>query len=325
MPSKPKKMQRMFILYWFLLGYIIAALIFWFLTLNNQNMQMSILRKTNLSASAAADKTALQKIENDEQRKIKQYAGEGATFFLVIMAGAIFFYRSVKRQLKISQEQQNFMMAVTHELKTPIAVAKLNLETIQKRKLDDAQQSRLLHNTLMETNRLDDLCNNMLISSQIEAGGYGLVKEEIDLGKLVNNCAGDFVARYPQRIMEKNIEKDIFITGDYMLLQIAINNLLDNALKYSPRDLPVGIQLQQKSTTAQIQVSDNGRGIADADKKKVFEKFYRLGNEATKTARGTGLGLYLARKIIINHGGKIFIQNNIPDGSIFTIELNMIV
>lgn len=300
------------------MAYVVAALIFWFITLNNQNRLMS-----ELKMESYPDRAAIIKSESD--RKEMQYAGEGTTFLLVILVGAIFFYRAVKRQFKISQEQQNFMMAITHELKTPIAIAKLNLETMQKRKLDDQQQQRLLHNTLHETTRLDTLCNNMLISSQIEAGGYRFVREEINLGKLLNSCTEDFILRYPQKEFSRTIEEDIIITGDKMLLQIAINNLLENAVKYSSKETAVQVALELNDTVAEIQVRDEGPGIADEEKKKVFEKFYRLGNEATRRAKGTGLGLYITKKIIKNHGGNIFSQDNVPAGSIFTIQLAVVV
>jgi K+-sensing histidine kinase KdpD len=318
---KAKKIQRIFIIYWIMLAYMIAALVFWFMTLNMQNQQMSDLKKQIFSANPSSNKAQIEIIEAESQRKVKQYAGEGTTFLLVIMTGAIFVYSAVRRQLKISQEQHNFMMAVTHELKTPIAVAKLNLETIQKRKLDEGQQQKLLQNTLQETNRLDALCNNMLISSQIEAGGYRLLKEGLDLGNLVNSCADEFITRYPKRIIEKDIEKDILINGDAMLLEIVVNNLLENALKYSPKDKPIGIHLRLNNSMAVLQVKDSGPGIPDSEKKRVFNKFYRLGNEATKRAKGTGLGLFITRKIVTNHGGNIFILNNTNAGSIFNVEL----
>jgi signal transduction histidine kinase len=325
MPLKSKKIYSIFFIYWILLAYIIAALIFWFITLNNQSQLMSELKKQNIPLNAQNYQSQIEKIENDSKKKVNQYNGEGSIFLLVIMAGALVFYKAVRRQFKISQEQQNFMMAITHELKTPIAVAKLNLETMQKRKLDENQQQRLIYNTISETNRLDTLCNNMLISSQIEAGGYRFVKEEIDLGKLVDTCTEEFITRYPNRTINKNIEKEIFITGDPMLLQIAVNNLIENAIKYSPKDMPVGINLELNDTVAELQVTDNGPGIEDDEKKKVFAKFYRLGNEATKRAKGTGLGLYITRKIVKNHGGNIFILNNTNAGSIFTIQLAVIV
>lgn len=321
MPQKPKKIQRIFIIYWILLAYIIAALIFWFITLNNQNKEMSELRKLPFSSNPSAYSAQLAKIEDGRQRKINQYVGEGSAFLLVIMTGAIFVYRAVRRQLKISQEQQNFMMAITHELKTPISVVKLNLETIQKRNLDKEQQQRLMQNTLHETNRLNALCNNMLLSSQIEAGGYRMVNEEINLGDLVSTCAEDFAMRYPQRKIINESEADVYINGDPFLLQISINNLLENALKYSPKESPVAIRTNQTSSVAQLEVEDHGPGIEDQFKKKVFEKFYRLGNEATKRSKGTGLGLYLTKKIIEKQGGHIFIRTNKNGGSTFTVHL----
>ena len=318
MLPKSKKIFSVFFIYWILLAYVVAALIFWFITLNKQNELMSNLKMQSFPARAAV-------IQSESDRKEMQYIGEGTTFLLVILVGAIFFYRAVKKQFKISQEQQYFMMAITHELKTPIAIAKLNLETMQKRKLDDKQQQRLLHNTLNETSRLDTLCNNMLISSQIEAGGYRFVSEEINLGKLVESSTDDFAMRYPHRVFFKNIEEDIIITGDKMLLEIALNNLLENAVKYSGKESSVHVALELNDTVAEVRVRDEGAGVADEEKKKVFEKFYRIGNEATKRAKGTGLGLYITKKIIKNHGGNIFAQNNNPAGSIFTIQLAVVV
>lgn len=307
-----------------MLAYIIAALIFWFITLNNQNEEMSELRKLSLSGDSIVYNEALEKIEDGRKRKVKQYAGEGSAFFLVIMAGAIFVFRAVRRQLKISQEQQNFMMAITHELKTPISVVQLNLETIQKRNLDKEQQQRLLHNTLHETNRLNTLCNNLLLSSQIEAGGYRMVNDEVNLSELAQNCIDDFVMRYPQRDISSVIEDEVFVNGDPFLLRISINNLLENAVKYSPKEKAVSIRVARRSSLAQIEIEDNGPGIEDEYKKKVFEKFYRLGNEATKRAKGTGLGLYLTKKIVETLGGNIFIQNNTNGGSNFTVQLKAI-
>lgn len=257
----------------------------------------------------------------EKKRKTAQYVGEGAIFFLLIMAGAIFVYRAVNRELKLSRQQHHFMMAITHELKTPIAVARLNLETLQMRKLDEAQQQRLIQNTLQETNRLNSLCNNMLISSQIDAGGYRLVNEELDVSELAQNSLNDFITRHPQRNFTAKITPGLAIRGDALLLQMAMNNLLDNAIKYSPKNSPVEMEVLQKGEVIQILVKDEGPGIAGAEKKKVFEKFYRVGNEATKHAKGTGLGLYLTHKIISSHQGSISILDNVPGGSIFSIEL----
>lgn len=256
-----------------------------------------------------------------EKRKMAQYLGEGVTFFLLIIAGAVFVFRAVRRELRISRQQQNFMIAITHELKTPISVARLNLETMQKRKLDETQQQRLIQTTLEETNRLNALCNNMLLASQMEAGGYGITNEETNISELIGKCVQDFITRYPQQKIETAIAPGIFINGDRLLLQMLANNLLDNAIKYGNKE-PVSISLSEKNDRIIFGVIDQGKGIPETEKDKIFTKFYRIGNAATKAAKGTGLGLYLSKKIASQHNANISVTDNTPSGAIFTVTLH---
>ncbi len=321
MQSKTKKIRYIFIIYWFLLAYIVAALVFWFIELNKQNEQATVFKLQQLQPDQPGYFEQVNKIISLEKRKTAQYIGEGVTFFLLIIAGAVFVFRAVRRQLKFSQQQQNFMMALTHELKTPIAVAKLNLETLQKRKLEEPQQQRLIATTLQETNRLNSLCNNMLLSSQMESSNFKISNEEINFSELVNECVQDFKIRFPQRSINASINNDIFCNGDRLLLQIAVNNLIDNAIKYSPKETTITIILQQQQGKITAQVLDEGKGIATEEQKKIFNKFYRTGNEATKAAKGTGLGLFLTKKIAEEHNGNISMTDNTPTGSIFTITL----
>ena len=321
MHSKIKKLRSIFIIYWILLAYIIAALVWWFIALNRQNEQMANYKIQELKADQPAYMEQVIKIQDAKKRKTAQYIGEGITFFLLIVAGAVFVFRMVRRQLNFSQQQQNFMMALTHELKTPIAITKLNLETLQKRKLEEAQQQRLIQTTLQEANRLNSLCNNMLLSSQIEASGFKISEEEINFSELAGNCVHDFIVRYPDKKILTTIQADVFTNGDQLLLQMAVNNLIDNAIKYSSKEAAVTIELTQQKNNIFLQVKDEGKGIAAEEKKKVFTKFYRIGNTATKGAKGTGLGLYLTKKIVQQHNGNISVTDNVPSGCIFTIVL----
>ena len=321
MANKLKKLRYIFFIYWFLLVYILTALIWWFIALNEQNRQMTQYKLHELNSADDNYSKQLNTIRQDEKRKTAQYIGEGSIFFLLIIAGAVFVFRVVRKQLKLSQEQQHFMMALTHELKTPIAVAMLNLETLQKRKLDESQQQRLIQTTLQETNRLNALCSNMLLSSQIEAGGYTITKEETDMSELIANCVQDFISRYPERRIYPHINKNIFVNGDRLLLQMVANNLIDNAVKYSPRNSSIAVLLNEKNGNVIFAVKDEGKGIVPGEKEKIFNKFYRTGNAATKAAKGTGLGLYLTQKIVSQHNGNITVTDHIPAGAIFTVTL----
>jgi K+-sensing histidine kinase KdpD len=262
-----------------------------------------------------------KKIMDENKRKSAQYFGEGAIFLLLISAGAIFLFRAVKNQLKITTQQQNFMMAITHELKTPIAVTKLNLETLQKRKLETSQQEKLINNTLQEANRMNALCNNLLLSSQMESEAYKKVSEQIQINKLLGDCIRDFSVRYPSRNIMFNPKDEITIDGDVFLLQMAFNNLIENALKYSQKDTAIQVVLAKKENQCQLAITDEGNGIPDEDKLKIFEKFYRIGSDATQKSKGTGLGLFLVKRIVDAHKGMVYVKDNQPKGSIFTIQL----
>src|SRR5215211_6969027 len=146
-----------FFIFWFLLAYIIAALVWWFISLASQVDTLSAYKEQQLrfTIDSVSRKQAFQhelnKIRTEQKRDKTKFIAEGVTFMLVIFVGAFFVYRSVRKQLRMQQQQQNFMMAITHELKTPIAVARLNLETMQKYNLDQEKQKKLLRMTLEET------------------------------------------------------------------------------------------------------------------------------------------------------------------------------
>ena len=209
------------------------------------------------------------------------------------------------------------MMAITHELKTPIAVTQLNLETMQRRKLSSDQQKQLINATLEEASRLNNLCNNMLLLGQLDAGGYQLTFEKINLSQLASDCTSDFIIRYPDRDIDMDIEDEYYIYGDKLLLQIAINNLVDNAIKYSAKTDAVSLRLFADDKWLKLQVRDEGEGISTGDKKKIFQKYYRASHRQTK---GTGLGLYITQQIVKQHRGDVFVTNNTGRGSIFEID-----
>lgn len=319
-----KQLRRTTTIYWLLLFYIVAALVWWFISLEKQNEQLAAnrystlqLEKDSLRPEEFSQRTEL--IEKESAKNTRKYIAEGTTFFILILVGAGFVYRSVRRQFRLQQQQQNFMMAVTHELKTPIAVTKLNLETLQKYNLDPEKQKRIIRNTLDETSRLNFLTNNIVVASQLEGDRYTSSQEELDLSDLLKDCVQDFHKRFPDRTFNTDIETDADVKGDPLLLQMLINNLLENAIKYSPKDAPITALLKKFRSGTELTIKDEGPGIADEEKKKVFNKFYRIGNESTRKTQGTGLGLYLCQKIARAHNADILVTNNEPRGSTFAV------
>jgi signal transduction histidine kinase len=321
MAGYKQKLQMLTIVYWVLLLYIIAALFWWAVSLLQQNNDIHALRKAALNPAAPDYALQVKAITGQQQRGVYKYIGEGSAFLLLILVGALFVYRSVRRQFRLQQQQQNFVMAVTHELKTPIAVSRLNLETLQKYQLEEEKRKKLVQTTLQETLRLDTLINNILISSQLEGHVYKIAREELDLSELAKDVARHFQARYPDRALQTAISDDIDILGDATLLKLLLSNLLENANKYSPKGKSIYLSLSKQHHAACLQVVDEGPGIPDDEKEAVFEKFYRIGNEQTRKTQGTGLGLYICRQIAKDHHGNIVVKDNPPTGSKFIVQL----
>ena len=314
-----KKNRLPTVLYWFLLLYILAALVLWFVELQRQSQAMTNYKLQELKHDDAAYINKVNDITEEKHRKTLQYVGEGTVFLLVILVGAIFLYRAVMRQIRLQQQQQNFMMAITHELKTPIAVTKLNLETLQKYRLDESKQQKIIQSAIQEIDRLNTMANNVLVSAQLEGGRYHTAKDELDFSALTLNTVADARNRFPETVWNIQIEPDLAVDGDTLLLQILVNNLIENAIKYSPKAATITAVLKREQFHVILQIKDQGAGIPANEKKKIFQKFYRIGNEETRTAQGTGLGLFLCKKIAADHGATITVSDNIPVGTTFTV------
>ncbi len=201
---KNKWANRATVIYWFLLIYVLAALIWWFIALNLQNSQMTEykLRLAAPRRRRPIDKKK-QNIYNERDRLTAAYLSEGLVFLSVILVGAIFLYGAIVRQMRIQRQQQNFMMAITHELKTPISITRLNMETLQKHNLDDAKKEKIIKSSLQEINRLNTLTGNILVSAQLEAGSYLFNQEEVDFSQVVTDSIKEYSNRFPKPDLEK--------------------------------------------------------------------------------------------------------------------------
>ena len=324
-PKINRKLTAVKVVYWALLIYMIAALLWWFIALVKQNdtlVAVQLQQITGTQDQPIMPKQTVEQLLKMQSRKRVQYIAEGLTFLALILVGAVYVYRATRRQIRASEQQQNFMMAVTHELKTPIAVTQLNLETLQKRKLDPAQQDKMIASTLQEANRLNMLCDNILLASQLDGKDYQEARTEINFSDLLEGCIDTFKQHYPSRLVTEQIEPTLYLDGETLLLQMLVNNLLENAHKYAPQNTEIKVILAQQGKHIKLEVIDSGKGIPDNEKLKIFEKFYRIGSEATRNTKGTGLGLYLCKKIAKNHNANISVTDSKPQGSNFVVTFN---
>jgi K+-sensing histidine kinase KdpD len=180
----------------------------------------------------------------------------------------------------------------------------------------------MIASTLQEANRLNMLCDNILLASQLDGKAYQESRIENNLSDLVEGCIDTFKQYYPLRLVTEQIEPTLYLDGETLLLQMLVNNLLENAHKYAPQDTEIKVILAAYGKHVKLEVMDSGKGIPDTEKSKIFEKFYRIGSEATRNTKGTGLGLYLCKKIAENHNANISVTDNKPQGSIFVVTFN---
>ena len=257
-------------------------------------------------------------------KRIPMILGEGSVFLIILLVGIYFFQRTIKKESEFHQQQQNFLLSVTHELKSPLAAIKLVLQTLVKRDLTKEKRDQLIGNSIEDVGRLDDLVENMLLATRIENKSYSYPKELFDFSELVKSIYDRaIITSENTRNFQQQIEENISIMGDRFALGSLINNILENAVKYSPAGAAIQVQLYQQSNKIFFIVADQGVGIPPSERQKIFQKFYRSGNELTRKNKGTGLGLFIVEQVAKNHQAKVVVSNNQPKGTIFEIIFNL--
>lgn len=248
--------------------------------------------------------------------------GEGGVFLILLSLGFWWIKKNVWQDLKRAQKEKNFLLAVTHELKTPIAAIRLNSQTLKNRKLSEEQSQDLCADIITESNRLETLVNNILLATQFEQNNSICNWQLVDLSSLIEAQIKRFQQLFPDRIVNSSIQSNIRLNLEENMIVSLLFNLLENANKYSPASEPIAVSLKGDEYFVVLEIADFGEGIPAVERKSVFEKFHRLGNEQTRTQKGTGLGLYIVKEICKAHSAEITISENSPRGSRFQITFS---
>ncbi|HOP42542.1 MAG TPA: HAMP domain-containing sensor histidine kinase [Flavobacteriales bacterium] len=242
--------------------------------------------------------------------------GEGSVFLLLVLVAMYLTFRAVRRDLELARMQHNFLLAVTHELRTPIASLKLQLQTLERAGLSARQRDELREDALEDVDRLGRLTETLLSAARLESGRHDLRPGPLDLVELVR-AEMDRAARHGARLELKAPER-LPARVDPEAMRMVVGNLLDNALKYGPADGPVDVSLDLSDNGATLVVADRGPGVPASERQVIFRRFHRGGDEETRRTKGTGLGLYLVGRTLEAMGGSVLVGDRPGGGAIFT-------
>ena len=256
-------------------------------------------------------------------RKSTAWLGEGVVIGLITLIIILAMYIYIDRILRFNLQKTNFMMAVTHELKTPIAAAKLAIETVIRNKNIEAQD-RVLEISKKNIDRLSGMMERVLLATQFENSLPVAQKKWESCSDIIQKSLIDCQFTDEQILkISLVIPSNFLIYCDSYMMKIAFINLFTNSIKYSePNGVNVIVSSIINNEHCQILISDQGIGIPMIERTRIFEKFYRVGDEKTRSRSGSGLGLYLVKQILQLHDARIEVRANNPKGSTFVINFN---
>jgi signal transduction histidine kinase len=282
-----------------------------------------IIKDTNASFSGLYDVVVHpREFKQKEKRynsKKRAYYSEVLFFGLLVIAGSVWIFTKLESLLKLNKLQNNFLLSITHELKTPLAAIKLSSETLLKRNLDAEMSRQIVSQTLSNAERLNDLIDNVLLATNIDSQTYQFKMQDLNLSDLIHETA-DVVFVEPHFKGQLNIKTNSQrIYGDELAIKLVLSNIFNNAIKYGGEYVEVDIKTETERRYEKLIISDNGIGIDVKESKQIFKKFYRIGDEETRETKGTGLGLYIVKEILKYHKAKIEIKPNEPKGTQFIL------
>ncbi len=288
-------------------------------------------RESELGRLQVAVNTAV--IHERFRRQRNKVAAVAAMLILVMGTGIFLIQRSVRRELEQAQRTQNFVSAVTHELRTPLSAIRLYGEMLLENWTDDPEKQRDYHRRIVrETNRLGTLVERVLEKGRLDAGAAATI--DGDLSEVVESIRGELADAHPPGDRRTEGNDDLIFDLELELPRVRLSveavagilcNLVENARKYAPydpadrRSEPIRVTTRQENGRVLLEVADRGPGIPSADRERIFDAFQRLGNEATRTATGTGLGLHLVRLHAEAIGAEAAVRPRPGGGSVFQV------
>jgi K+-sensing histidine kinase KdpD len=257
------------------------------------------------------------------ERRVLMILGEGAVFFALLIYGIWRIRKSIQKDIRLSLRQTNFILSITHELKTPLASIKILVQTLLKHDLNAEKRNELLKKALEENTRLELMIENILQAANLENKSLKPEKSLFIFSAFCQEIIDRYHKTHGTPFIKLQLAEDAELNADRFMMEVIIINLLENAIKYAGIDSNIVIYCRHENNAFIFGVKDNGPGIHVAQREPIFNKFYRIGNEETRTQKGSGLGLYLVKQFTELHKGKISCLENQPVGADFQITLHI--
>ena len=314
------------------IGYLLLALVWWSVLLYTKNedafeAKRALLELTMVGAGrieTPAQLTAQPEyltLERAYRRQGYMVIGEALVLMFSLAGGIYLVNHAYRKEVAAARHQRNFLLSITHELKSPLAGIQLALQTMKKRVLKEPMRERLTDSALSETSRLTGLVEDLLLSAKLDTQ-YTPNLEPLDLRRLSAEWIDRMRIKYPAIDFGLDVDGDEFnVLADAYGISSAIGNLLENAVKYIGEGSRVELAICERGSDVHIEIRDDGLGVSDEEKERIFDKFYRVGNEDTRSTKGTGLGLYIVNEVVRAHGGSVEVRDNRPRGTVFAICL----
>ncbi len=307
-----RSLRRTYLLFGALTFYVLLQFLWWAFLLMRKESEVAELA---LHVQALGGTTSQP---TDATRAMRMVVGEGAVFITLLIIMLILTFRGLRRELALARSQRNFLMAVTHELRTPLAAIKLQLQTIGRPGINTEQRDTLNREALSEADRLSVLADKVLLATSAEEGILAVDLKPVDVMQLLADVVRRAEAQIAtDHVLELQGPAELVVQTDAQALRSIADNLIENAAKYAPSGTRIAIAVIKGSGGWRLTVTDEGPGVPMDDRARIFERFYRGGNEETRLAKGTGLGLYIVQRLAHRLGGEVRVGQAVPHGAIF--------
>jgi signal transduction histidine kinase len=306
----------------FLLLVVCAAqLAFWMWDEWRYTAMMTERLSAALAATGAGTEQIAQ-LQLERGHRLNRYAWEGAFFLAVLLAAMAVVLKALREEAELRRRQEQFLAAVSHEFKSPLASLRLSVETLSLRDPAAAERAELVRRIVVELGRLERMVANTLDTSRLASGGEAH-PERVELDAVAREMTdelAEFAAECGVRV-DLEVPHGLVVLADRDGVRTVLRNLLHNAIKASPRGGAVRVHGEAELHDVVLEVSDDGVGFPPKDATRLFEQFYRVEGDGSGRMQGTGLGLYLVERLVSHAGGRVRAQSAGHGlGAVFTVR-----